>query len=173
MGNELMCKGHLGSESGEGKAMLETDFVQFRSDALRFKIAFKELSAVETAGDVLELRFGRKRARLELGAKTAERWASKILNPPGRMEKLGLKPGTTVFVEGAVEAAFAREIEGREIELRAADLIFLAAPRVDDLAKIVTLAKKMRTDAGLWVVYPKGEQRFGRSTSLMLDVRRN
>ncbi|HEY3744453.1 MAG TPA: hypothetical protein VGL53_31635 [Bryobacteraceae bacterium] len=156
MGAEVMCKGHLGRESGEGKAMLETDFIQFRSDELRFKIVFKELTAVRASGDVLELQFAGKKARLELGAKVAERWASKILNPPGRLDKLGLKPGTTVFLEGSFERAFAREVEGREAELPVSDLIFLAAPQADELAKIVTLAKKMRADAGLWVVYPKG-----------------
>jgi hypothetical protein len=158
MGYEVICRVQLGRESAEGKALLETDFIQFRSDELRFKVPFQELSEVTAAGDFLELKFDGKRARIELGSKAAERWAAKILNPPGRMDKLGFKPGGAACLEGSFDAGFRREAAAHEAGLEEADLVFLAAGELADLAKIASMKKKMRTDAALWIVYPKGRQ---------------
>jgi hypothetical protein len=156
MGAEVDCKATLGRQSAEGKAMLETDFVQFRSESLKFKVAFADLKAVAAAGDFLDLHFEGKRARLVLGEKAAARWASKILNPPSRLDKLGVKPGTTVCLIGEFEAAFRREVSNLAGEVSRADLIFLAVDDAAELIEVERVSKRMRRDAGLWIVYPKG-----------------
>ena len=156
MGYDATCLGVLGKESSEGKAQLETDFIQFRSDGFRFKVLLTDLSCVAAAGEFLELKFGGKKARLQLGERRAARWAEKILNPPGRLDKLGVKPGSTVCLVGEFDATFTRELAGRQADLAESDFIFLAAPAKSTLSQVVSLAKRMRPDAGLWIVYPKG-----------------
>ena len=158
MGIDVRCTATLGKQSAEGQAQLETDFLQFRSDALRFKVQLRDLTEVKAAGDFLDLRFDGKRARLHLGEKAAERWAGKILNPPTRLDKLGIKPGVTVCLEGAFEAEFLREVSRMTTSLSACDLVFLSATNVEDLAKASTVAKKLPPGTGLWIVYPKGRQ---------------
>lgn len=156
MGYDAICICTLGKQSSEGKAQLETDFLQFRSAEFRFKVLLKDLAEVKAAGECLELKFEGKKARVHLGEKMAVRWAEKILHPPGRLDKLGVTAGATVCLDGGFEPAFTGEVAGRLGSLAQADLIFLAAPDKSALCKIAALAKRMRSDASLWIVYPKG-----------------
>ena len=153
MGIDVTCIGTLGNESAEGRAQLETDFIQFRSERFRFKIPLKELSRVRTDGEALAFESNGKEARLELGSKAANRWVDKILNPPSLLDKLGVKPGTTVYWEGRSEASFKKL---RKASVTEADLVFLAAPDMATLLKAPEFARRMRRDAALWIVYPKG-----------------
>src|SRR5215203_5213634 len=98
MGQELECRMRLGKRSLAGKAHLETDFVLFRGDE-RLKVAFKDLTSVTAKAGVLRLDFAGGPAELELG-KAAEKWADKILHPPSRVDKLGVKKGTPVRLVG-------------------------------------------------------------------------
>lgn len=159
MGYDVVCKATLGKQSGEGRAQLETDFLQFRSESLRFKVLLKDLSKVEATRDNLKLVFDGQRAKLELGTKAAAKWAEKILSPPGRLDKLGIKPETTLCLEGGpFELAFTRETEGNpSTGIDEADLIFVAAPSKDVLSNVAAISKRMRRDASFWIIYPKGK----------------
>jgi len=140
----------------EGKALFETDHLLFRGGD-RLKIPFRDLTGVAAAGGVLRLNWGDERAELELGA-AAEKWATKILHPPSRLDKLGVKAGAVVRLEGAFDAEFSRELKaaGAKAAGKLADLIFLAATRPADLARIPGLSRKLQPAGGLWVIYPKG-----------------
>jgi hypothetical protein len=154
MGQELDCTLRYRKRILVGKAYLETAYVLFRGEE-RLKIPFEELTAVHAAGGVLKLEFAEGPALFELGA-AAEKWARKILHPPTRLEKLGVKPGLAIAVEGELEAAFLREI-GEVVAARAtADLVFFAAGKSADLARIAKLKARLNPRGGLWVVYPKG-----------------
>jgi hypothetical protein len=70
-----------------------------------------------------------------------------------------------VFNVGSFVTLFENKISGEEDFLREigecrrgapADLVFLAAQKKADLSKIRALARKMKRDGALWVVYPKG-----------------
>src|SRR5580704_8474853 len=108
MGQELDCTLRYRKRTLAGKAYLETAYVLFRGEE-RLKIPFERLTGVQAAGGVLKLEFAGGPALFELGA-AAEKWARKILHPPTRVEKLGVKPGLAIAVEGELEAAFLREI---------------------------------------------------------------
>jgi hypothetical protein len=108
MGQELDCTLRYRNCTFAGKAYLETAYVLFRGEE-RLKIPFEELTGVHAAGGVLKLEFAQGPAFLELGP-AAEKWARKILHPPTRLEKLGVKPGLAIGVEGEFEADFLREI---------------------------------------------------------------
>jgi hypothetical protein len=156
MGQEKACRLRRGGRTVEGKALLETDYLLFRGDE-RLKICFRDLTGVTAAGGVLRLDWGNGRAELELGP-AAEKWAHKILHPPSLLDKLGVKAGVSVRLDGRFDAEFAREIEaaGTRAARKLADLIFLSAPGTADLARIPGLTRKLNPAGGLWVIYPKG-----------------
>jgi hypothetical protein len=168
MGQEVECTMRWKEQEVAGKALLETDHVLFRSGAgLRtaragqrpapLKVLFKEIRKVSAAGGVLRLDFDGGPAEFALG-KAAEKWAEKILHPPSRADKLGLKSGATVQVAGEFDAGFLRELEERRVKQARGktDLVFLAAESANDLARVAKLVQRMHDDGALWVVYPKG-----------------
>ena len=141
-----------------GKAYLETDHILFRG-AERLKIFFKDLLSVTVQGGLLHLDFPGGPVSFELGA-AAEKWAVKILHPPSRADKLGVKPGLTVRLVGQFDVDFLDDLQGVEIAAgrTKTDLIFLAAEDRDALAQIPKLAAALKPAGALWVVYPKGVQ---------------
>lgn len=158
MGQELECRMHRNGRTLMGKAYLETDHLLFRG-AERLKIPFKDLQGVSAAAGVLTLKLDDGPAEFELG-KAAEKWAGKILNPPSRVDKLGVKPGLTYRLVGKFEEQFEAELTARGAlpagTRGKADIVFYAAETADDLARISKLAAGMKPEGGLWVVYPKG-----------------
>jgi hypothetical protein len=154
MGQELECRMRLGKRTLQGKAHLETDHLLFRGDE-RVKVALKDLRGVEAADGVLKLDFPGGPAELELG-KAAARWAAKILQPPSRAEKLGLKPGAKVRLVGEFDGDFREELRGCAVVTRGGELVFYAAADRADLSRVAKLATGIAAGAALWIVYPKG-----------------
>jgi hypothetical protein len=161
VGQEIDCTLRYQRKIVTGKAHLETDFLLFRGDE-RLKVPFRDLKSVKADGGTLKLDFPGGPAVLELGA-AAEKWARKILHPPSRLDKLGVKAGLSVRVTGGdFEAGFLDELRARNVEWIApaskvkTDLVFFAAEAVSDLGGIPKLAGAMKPDGGLWVVHPKG-----------------
>jgi hypothetical protein len=151
MGQETECRMRMGGRTLQGRAYLETDHLLFRGDA-RLKVLLRELRGVAAADGVLRLEFEGGPAELELG-KAAARWAEKILHPPSRADKLGVKPGTKVKLVGEFEPDFRKELRECTIVSRGAELVFYAAERREELGRLAQLAP---AGGALWVVYPKG-----------------
>ncbi len=158
MGQELDCRMRLGRRVLEGKAHLETDHLLFRGEE-RVKILLKDLTQVTASNGLLKLEYEGGPASLELG-KAAEKWADKILHPPTRAAKLGIKPGLAIRLAGDFEAGFLTELKGLEHAppKAKADLVFLQAPSRKTLAQIGKLAAGLKPAGAVWVVYPKGVQ---------------
>lgn len=156
MGQELECRIRVGRRSLSGKAYLETDHILFRGPE-RIKIPLKDLKTVTAADGVLHLDYPEGPAAFELG-KAAEKWAAKILHPPTRAAKLGVKAGLTFRLCGEFDADFVSELTGLErVSTRSkADLVFLLAPARTDLDRVPKLAESLAPAGALWVVYPKG-----------------
>lgn len=156
MGQELECRMRLGRRVLAGKAYLETDHLLFRGDE-RVKILLKDLTSVTADAGILTLNYEGGPAALELG-KAAEKWAGKILHPPTRADKLGIKPGLTVGVVGDFEPDFLAELGTLDkAEPKAkADLFFLKAPTRATLAEVPKHAASLNPKGALWIVYPKG-----------------
>jgi hypothetical protein len=152
MGQELECRMRLGKRLVAGKAHLETDFLLFRGEE-RLKVAFKDLKSVTAEAGVLRLEYDGGPAELELG-KAAEKWADKILHPPTRAEKLGIKTGTTVALVGEFDEDFVHDLRagGASLVDKGAAVLFYAAANSADLKKL----PKVSGDAALWVIYRKG-----------------
>lgn len=154
MGQELECRLRYQKRSFAGKAYLETDHILFRG-AERVKIALKEVTSVSAKAGVLRLDFPGGPAVLELGA-AAEKWAQKILHPPTRASKLGVKAGLAVRMEGEFDTEFLEELRDTETAKGKADLIFFLAADAQVLMRIPKLAAGLKPAGALWVVYPKG-----------------
>jgi hypothetical protein len=145
---------HYRKRTLAGKAYLESDHILFRGDE-RVKILIKDLTSVVAKAGMLHLEFTGGPARLELGV-AAEKWAAKILHPPSRADKLGLKPGLSVRVVGTFEPDFLAELNSLEIAKDQADLVLFAVANQKELSAIPRLRKGLKPAGSLWVVYPKG-----------------
>lgn len=159
MGQEVECTMRYRERQVAGKAQLESDYVLFRGGEDRLKVPFKELTGVTAAAGVLRLEFAGGPAELELG-KAAEKWAGKILNPPTRADKLGLKPGLTALLVGQFDKEFVQEVAARGVvsatARQKADIIFCLVERTADLSQTAEVARGMKPDGALWIVFPKG-----------------
>jgi hypothetical protein len=135
------------SQVSEGKALLETDEILFRGD-FRLKILRGDVRKIEAFDGQMRIHHSAGVAIFHLG-EDAEKWAAKFLNPPSRLDKLGIKPGMKVALCGKHEPQFRAELKdaGASIVRSRADLIFLAAERPEDLAELT---------GPVWVIYPKG-----------------
>lgn len=99
---------------------------------------------------------------LQLGT-AAERWRSKIKNPKGLLDKLGVKPGDTrVTLINYHDHAFEAELLTRVDKLykkpiAGAELVFLRVNTAKDLGRLIALRKLLASDGALWVLREKGK----------------
>ena len=158
MGQELNCRMHYQGRTLDGKAFLEGDHLLF-SGAERLQIAVQDLRSITAQGGLLHLDFPGGPVSLDLGP-AAEKWARRILHPPSRADKLGVKPGLTVRLVGQFDTSFLDDLSCVELATAKikADLIFLAATDREALARIPKLKAALKPAGALWVVYPKGVQ---------------
>jgi len=163
LGSEVKCVVRANGKRAEGKALLETTEIIFRSDALRLKIPFAQMKSVKAVDGELRVQSPDGAVVFEVGPQ-AEKWAHKILNPKSRMEKLAVKEGATVTVIGKLEAKFEAELEKvtpdfvRGTIAKDTEFIFLTAETEKELARATNIAKAMRGGTALWIVYPKGQK---------------
>ena len=159
MGSQLQCECRWDDRVASGKAMLESDYLLFRGE-FRLKLTFTELTEVVAGEGQLRLQSSQGKVCLKLGPAAAG-WAQKILHPPGRWEKLGIKPGMRVVIRGGAVAEFVSEVAaaGGEIvdgRVKGVELIFHFAERTSDLKALSTLKRAIARNGAIWVVYPKG-----------------
>lgn len=161
MGLELECAVVFSGRSSKGKALLETDTLLFRGD-FRLEIFFKTIQALVVEGQVLKVTFPDGIALFQLGPQ-AEKWAEKIRNPKGLIDKLGVKTDSIVSVLKIQDESFRKELQGRAKEIsedkakKESDLIFLGVETLSDLKKLKTLVKAIKRDGAIWTVSPKGK----------------
>lgn len=160
MGAELKCKARYGKQTGEGRALLETNEIIFRGD-FRLKIPLKEIQKLSAKGGELRVAWSGGEAAFAIGA-AAEKWIEKIKNPKSVIEKLGVKPGMRVSVVGVSDDAFLRDVK-RVAECSARvgkseQMIFYGAYELAALKRVPGLMRAMAPDGALWIVYPKGRK---------------
>jgi hypothetical protein len=161
MGQEAKCTLTFGGTRAEGKALLETDAIIFRGGEVRLSVPYKQISAVDARNGALRVTFPDGVATFGIGA-AASKWADKILNPPSRLDKLGVKPGHLVVLLGISDALFTEELTTRGArvskQLRGqADIIFVAADRREALEQLRSVQTHLRSNGAIWVIRPKGK----------------
>ena len=113
-------------------------------------------------------------ARFTLGAVQAARWAQAIANPPGRLDKLGVKSGMAVGVINLEDPEFAPELAGRASlsnTFSELDMLFYGADSADDLARLPDLIPMLAERGALWIVSLKGRLLRLRDVEVMAAAR--
>ncbi len=169
MGNQVKCRVRFGKQESEGKALLETSEIIFRGD-FRLKIPFATILSAKVLGDELQLQTAEGVAIFELGASIAQKWREKILHPKTRIEKLGIKPETKVWLIGFKDKdeEFLKELQTTEAVMTPAKnglpkecyCILLQTDTKQQLALVAKIARKMLGAVALWIIYPKGRRRI-------------
>ena len=161
MGSEAAVTARFNGVTAAGKARLETEVLQFRGGDLKLSIPFKQMSKVAARGGTLSVTFPDGTASFELGA-AAPKWADKILHPPSRLQKIGVKPEWRASAIGVDDAAFLQELEagiatlsiGRV--LKECDAIFLGVTSEAELSRLAKLKASLKPNGALWIIRPKG-----------------
>ena len=161
MGSEAVCTVRYDGKASEGKALLETNEIIFRGGDFRLKIPLKEIASLNATDGELAVGYNGAVAVFELG-REAEKWATKIRNPRGLMDKLGVKAGMRVAVLGVQDDEFVSQLDAREVtrvdgEERDLDIVFYEADVVDDLLRLPALRSAIKPAGAVWVVSPKGK----------------
>lgn len=98
-------------------------------------------------------------SRFTLGPVQAARWAAAIANPPGRLDKLGVKAGARVATLNLDEPAFAVELAERASSINMfneLDILIYGADSSEDLARVPELIPMLAPRGALWIVSLKG-----------------
>ena len=160
MGAEAKCRLTFGKTKAQGKALLETDALIFRGGDVRLSVPYKTISHVEARNGALRVTFPDGVALFAIGD-AAPKWAARILNPPSRLDKLGVKPAQDVLVLGVGDEEFAGELRDRGARMVTkpegqADIIFYAASSRAALDRLGSLQKYLKRDGAIWVIRPRG-----------------
>jgi hypothetical protein len=161
MGAEAVIPFTVNRKSANGKALLETDVLQLRGASVKLSIPFKAMRNVRAAGGVLRFDSPHGGIALELGP-AAPKWAEKILHPPSRLAKIGVKRDWRVATLGVGDEDFLAELEqavavlsiGRLV--KDCDAIFFGVTSASQLGRLEVLKKSLKPNGALWVVRPKG-----------------
>ena len=168
MGREAICHAKFGRESGEGKALLETDDLLFRGD-FRVKVPLRDVTAAKVKDGVLTVEWPDGRLALSLG-RSADKWAQAITSPKTVVEKLGVKPGMKVVLVGRFETWFRTDVMNALGEkpgvkpVAGCDMVFVLMVHPNDTDKLEHLAPAIFPDGALWAVYPKGRRDLSEDT---------
>lgn len=160
MGKEARAWGQLSDGESDGKLLWEPPKLIFRG-AVRGIYQGHALRDIRAEGDDIVLSDG---TRFTLDPGQAEKWVHAILNPPTRLDKLGVKPGMKVAVDGVDDEAFLDELADRvdaEVgpgeDFEDLDLLFFAADDLGQLDRLEDLQGALAEKGAIWVVSQKGK----------------
>jgi len=161
MGAEAICSVTFGRRRVEGKALLETSELIFRSPELRLKIPFSDIKKLDVNGGKLIVSYDKGTASFHLGLR-APSWADKIRKPKSLLDKLGVKPEHRVCTIKIKDADFMVDLKlrvpGVAVRLvRNADVIIYGAETQADLSRLRDLRYAIKPDGMIWTVTPKGK----------------
>ena len=162
--------GHLTDGEGEGKLLWEHPKLIFRG-AHRGIFQGHALRYIKVEGNDLVLNDG---TRFELEPGEADKWLHAILNPPGRLDKLGVKPGQTVVVEGLDDPDFLAELSERVAPVEAeehVDLLFLGVADLADFDILEDLIGGLAPKGAIWIVAEKGKTAPLKDTEILAAAR--
>ncbi len=160
MGQQATCTLKFAGKSIEGTAWLEHTDLVFRGPE-RLAIPLKDITSATAKDGRLRVTFSGKTADFDIGG-AAPKWADRITNPPSRLDKLGIKPASSVLRVTFTDEGFADDVRARGATIvRTApaggvDAIFFGASRREDLNRLAAAVASLKPNGALWVVRPKG-----------------
>jgi hypothetical protein len=161
MGSQLDCTLRQQGKSFSGTALLESTEILFRGQH-RCRIPFSAITSVDaTAGD-LHVHTKDAHVIFELGPHAAK-WRDNIANPKSLLDKLGVKPATTVSLIGDFPSSFLASLQkhgafvSRTPQPQSPSITLLLTNDTKTLAHLRSLAPFV-PGAALWLVFPKGQK---------------
>jgi hypothetical protein len=164
MGSEARCDVRLNKQTSKGRARLEEKELLFRGD-FRLKIPFGDVKSIDVKRGVMTIAFPGGEAAFDLGP-DAEKWAEKIRNPKGLLDKLGVKPGMKVSLLGIDDAGFKKQLRARTDDVtegraaKGSDIVFVKMTEAKEAARLEALRAAIKPGGAVWVVWPKGRKAF-------------
>jgi hypothetical protein len=157
LGKEATVQAQFADGPDEGRLQYEPPKLVFKGRERRAYDA-EALAGVSAQGADLVLADG---SRFTLGEKQALAWVEAILNPKGRMDKIGVKPGMRAAVMGVKDPTLSSELSAKGAvpvsELANLDLLFYAADSAEALARVGALVPMLSEKGALWIVSHKGK----------------
>lgn len=158
MGKEAEVEARWPDGGGDrGRLQFEAPRLIFRG-AERRVFQGETLTGLAADGGDLVLADG---TRFAVGEKAAALWATAILNPKGRLDKLGVRAGQRVAIANLDDPDFAAELAGRSPDLGdeagELDVLVYGADSPAELARISDLIPRLAERGALWIVSLKGK----------------
>jgi hypothetical protein len=135
--------------------------LQIRAGELKLDVPFKTMKKVLARDGVLSMVHAGKTLALALG-KPADKWVDKILHPPTRLAKIGVRPEWRAAIIGPVENDFVDELRAAVSTLsigRAlpqADAIFVGVSHPADFERVSAAKSSIKPAGAVWLIRPKG-----------------
>jgi hypothetical protein len=160
MGAETTCTVTFNGKASTAKARLETAVLQIRGGDLKLDVPFKAMKTVVARNGALLIGYGGGALALALGG-TAPKWADKILHPPSRLTKIGVRPEWRAVVLGEVHDDFIPQLRdavgtvsvGRL--LKEVDAVFVGVSRPSDFKRLSRVKASMKSTGAVWLIRPK------------------
>jgi hypothetical protein len=188
LGLESKATAKTGTKRVLGRLHLDSKQLEFSSPGFKWRTTLGADVKAEARKNWLVVGQGRDKIEFDVG-KDAARWVEKILNPPDRPKKLGLKTGMKAWVGAGFDSAFKAELKGSGVStLRdpgKCEIAFCKISHRDELKQIDLLLRKIPDGVNIWLVWPKGvdeirqadvmhttaKENFGPSKSAAFDDR--
>jgi hypothetical protein len=132
-------------------------------DELKLKIPLKDVRQAVAKDGQLAIAWNDEKIVLEVGAQS-ERLAKKILNPPSLLDKLGIKPKSSVSVVGFDDPAFLKDLRARARSVSEgkakpqSDIIIARVDARTNLERLKALRTSLKSDGAIWVLWRKGQK---------------
>lgn len=162
MGIQANCRALIGGRADRGRLRLEMNELQF-DGVRRLRVPLDSIRSALARAGRLEVHHAGGSASFVLG-QDAERWALKIRYPRGRLDKLGVKPGSRLALVGLDDAAFLSELRERTNDVARdrpkpdSDLVLVRMDARRQLSRLASLRAALKPEGAIWVLWPKGRK---------------
>lgn len=161
MGLETKCKAKIEGREYEGKLHVDSKEIHFSCREKKWSHLVGATVAAKVSKGCLVIGSGKQAVSFELGEES-EKWLTKVLNPPSRMKKLGIKAEQKICLQGKFDSEFLSEVVGSGASvvksIAAADLVLAIAETTEGLLGLSKSIEKLETGKSIWILWPKGLQ---------------
>lgn len=160
MGLESRVRARYKRQESDGRLHLDSQELTFRGTEFKWSARIDQGIKAVAANGRLVVRTAREQIEFEVGD-TVERWVEKILNPPTRLQKLGVKAGMKCWVSSGFDAEFKNELTSNGAllvkKLAECQLAFFLLTKRSDLIKLVSSLGGLPLGVNIWLVWPKAK----------------